>query len=156
MTCGDYLNTSVIRFQLLRKTKKNVADVLVTSWLVTSLFSLFRFRVVLCTQVQKFLPLSSAFFSTEVRLIAKNCSRILCWCVFMHIFWANSQRVPGQDALLGNRLGFNSRDHMAECQNQLSVTCSCSWVSLGKARPEGGRKLFTVRLSKVCVCVCMC
>ena len=34
----------------------------------------------------------------------------------MHIFWANFQRVPGQDELLGNRLGFNSRDHMDGCQ----------------------------------------
>lgn len=126
--------------------EKKVSDILVTSWLVTSLFSLFRFRVVLCAQCRNSLLgvlLFSLFFRAQ--LIAKNGSRILCWWVVvvfffvMHIFWANIQRVPGQDELLGNRVGFNSQDHMDECQNQPSVTCSCSWVSLERQglRVEG-------------------
>lgn len=71
-------------------------------------------------------------------------------CIF---FWTNFQSVPGQDELLGNRLGFNSRDHRDESQNQPSVTCSCSCVSLGKARPEGGKSCLCVTM---CVCVCVC
>lgn len=84
------------------------------------------------------------------------------FCLFISFFscyayfWATIQRVPGQDELLGNRVSFNSQDVMNECQNQPIVTCCSSWVSLGKAKPEGGRKLFTIRLLCMCVCVCMC
>lgn len=138
------------------ENKKNVADVLVTSWLVTSLFSLFRFRVLLCTQVQKFLPLSSAFSPpTEVLLIAEKTAPGFCVVVLCIFFGQTFKEFQGRTSCLATDSGFNSRDHMDGCQNQLSVTCSSSWVSLGKARPEGGRKLFTVRLSKVHVSACV-
>lgn len=100
------------------------------------------------------IPSSSAFFflyrrSTNTPKPALRFSVHIFLCIFLGK--ANFQRVPGQDELLGNRLGLNSQDHMDDCQNQLSVTCSGSWVSLGKAKPEGGRKLFTVRIRKVYV-----
>lgn len=98
------------------------------------------------------IPSSSAFFfCTGVLLIPPNQLYDLVFIFFYAYFWANFQGVPGQDELLGNKLGLNSQDHMDDCQNQLSVTCSGSWVSLGKAKPEGGRKLFTVRIRKVYV-----
>lgn len=76
----------------------------------------------------------------------KNCARLLCLGSLCIFFWANFQRVPGQDKLLGNRLGFNSRDHMDECQNQLSVTCSASLGEFGKGKAGGWKEAVNCKI----------
>lgn len=89
---------------------------------------------------------SSEFPFFLFRRCLKTVPGFCVWVLYAYFFWANFQRVPGQDKLLGNRLGFNSRDHMDECQNQLSVTCSASLGEFGKGKAGGWKEAVNCKI----------